>query len=134
MKDLKQTILGLAKRRKAIRVADVLDVHSKDVSRQYAQRLIRELITEGRLVKVGTTRKTFYALPEFIETAESARGSVFKRRFKNVDFGKKARRERQPPGLFKGSFLFRMSLHKMARLKIHKSEAATTQTSATAWL
>jgi hypothetical protein len=48
-------------------------LHSKDivgqfkVSRQYANLLISGLIMENRLIKLGSTRKAFYVLPEFAQ-------------------------------------------------------------------
>lgn len=38
-----------------------------DVSRQYLNRLINELIKEGRLVKIGGTRDAYYVLPEYTQ-------------------------------------------------------------------
>ena len=36
-----------------------------NVSRQYLNRLINELVTAGKLVKVGETRNAYYVLPEY---------------------------------------------------------------------
>jgi len=38
-----------------------------DVSRQYLNRLINELINEGRLVKIGETKSAYYVLPEYAQ-------------------------------------------------------------------
>lgn len=38
------------------------------VSRQYVVRLLKELVREGKLVKVGVTRSAFYASPELLES------------------------------------------------------------------
>lgn len=81
--ELKELILKLAKEQKAIKTSDILVAFKQNVSRQYVSRIIRQLVTEGELIKTGTTNKTFYSLPENIEYAITARGDVFKRRLRN---------------------------------------------------
>lgn len=57
-----QTILSLAQEQPAVTTAEVATM--LDVSRQYAQRKLRELVDSGQLVKIGSTRSAVYMLPE----------------------------------------------------------------------
>lgn len=81
--NIKELILKLAQEKKAIQTADIIKAHQDKISRQYVNRVVRDLIAEGKLVKVGKTRKTFYSLPEFTSIAAKARGNAFRRRLRN---------------------------------------------------
>jgi hypothetical protein len=59
----KEKIIEIAKNKGKIRTADIAGRFS--VSRQYASGLISILVFEGKLLKVGSTRKAFYVVPEY---------------------------------------------------------------------
>lgn len=64
---VKETILQLANSMDKFKSADVLNKLGGSVSRQYISRVISGLVREGVLVKSGTTRQVFYALPEKVD-------------------------------------------------------------------
>jgi len=70
-------ILKLAKIKKKIKSQDV--VTKFGVSRQYASFLIRTLIQENKLSKVGSTNAAYYILPEFLKEAGIFPSQIFKR-------------------------------------------------------
>lgn len=81
--NVKDTILHLAKTKKAFKTSDaVSELHGK-YSRQYINSLIRELVESGKLVKGGTTISAIYALPENISSLTKS----IKKRLKNEDLG-----------------------------------------------
>lgn len=59
----KENILDLANKKDKIFTRDL--VRQYKVSRQYANSLVAELVADGRLVKLGSTRKAFYVLPKY---------------------------------------------------------------------
>jgi len=59
----KESIIKLAQKKGVIRTADIAS--SFVVSRQYASRLIKELVANRELIKIGVTSKAIYALPEY---------------------------------------------------------------------
>jgi len=61
--DNRDEILRLIGDKKVVKSAEVAD--SLGVSRQYASKLLRELLNAGKLVKAGSTANARYALPEF---------------------------------------------------------------------
>lgn len=61
---LKQTIFSLAKQQNSFKSSDVAHEIEEKISRQYITKILRELVSEGKLVKGGTTKQTVYALPE----------------------------------------------------------------------
>jgi anti-sigma regulatory factor (Ser/Thr protein kinase) len=61
----KDAILEIAKREGKIFTRDI--ARQFNVSRQYASSLISELVSESRLLKIGSTRKALYVLPEYAE-------------------------------------------------------------------
>ncbi|MCX6812337.1 MAG: hypothetical protein NTW79_01800, partial [Candidatus Berkelbacteria bacterium] len=77
--DIRELILGFAKRQKKFTVANLLVGIDKKFSRQYLNRIIVELIKEKKLVKAGSPRRAIYSLPENI----SALGNAVKKRLKN---------------------------------------------------
>lgn len=60
---LKDQILQLAKKSKRLKAAEVAEKF--DVSRQYASLTLSELVSGGRLLKIGSTRNAEYVLPEY---------------------------------------------------------------------
>jgi len=62
--NVKETILKLATDQDKFKSADVVQKLGESVSRQYVSRIISNLVREGALVKSGTTRRVFYALPK----------------------------------------------------------------------
>lgn len=60
--DLKSQIRKLALEQKVVKSSNFLK--SSNVSRQYIARLLKEMVTDGELVKGGNTRKAIYSLPE----------------------------------------------------------------------
>ena len=62
----KDQILKIAKNKGALYSRDV--VGKFKVSRQYANLLISALVEEHKLIKLGSTRKAFYVLPEYART------------------------------------------------------------------
>jgi anti-sigma regulatory factor (Ser/Thr protein kinase)/uncharacterized protein (DUF1330 family) len=67
MLEMREKILGLAKKRKGFTTKEVLEVLGEDYSRQYVSRVIGELVRKGELVKAGSTRGARYALPSKVE-------------------------------------------------------------------
>ncbi len=61
--DMKRQIFSLAKKKGNILSREIAE--KLDVSRQYAQRILKQLTEEGLLVKSGSTRAASYALPEY---------------------------------------------------------------------
>jgi hypothetical protein len=57
-----QSILLLAKKKDRITTRDLAKRFG--VSRQYASMIVRELVGQGALVKIGSTLKAYYVLPE----------------------------------------------------------------------
>ncbi len=76
----KEDILKLAKIEKKIKSHDVAAKFG--VSRQYASFLIRGLIQENKLSKIGSTNSAYYILPEFYKEADLFPSQIF-RRLKN---------------------------------------------------
>lgn len=63
--DIREEIIKIAKIKKQLRSSDV--VKTFNVSRQYAAVIIRGLVNENKLIKIGSTNKAFYILPEFVK-------------------------------------------------------------------
>ncbi len=59
----KDKLIELAESRGTITTKEVVDLFK--VSRQYASRLINKLVSAGKLIKIGSTSKAFYSLPEY---------------------------------------------------------------------
>jgi anti-sigma regulatory factor (Ser/Thr protein kinase) len=57
----KEKILEIAKKKGEMTSGELTDQF--DVSRQYASRLLKDLVTSGELVKFGSTRNAFYVTP-----------------------------------------------------------------------
>lgn len=79
--DVIETILVIANNQKTFTTNDVVKASNNTISRQYTARTIRNLLSDGRLVKTGATRKASYALPE----NAASLGNTIKKRLKNID-------------------------------------------------
>lgn len=77
----KEDIIKLAKIRKQLRSRDIVSAYK--ISRQYANVLVHALITEGKLLKVGSTNKAFYILPDFASKHAEIFPPQILKRFKN---------------------------------------------------
>src|SRR3989344_7657364 len=64
--DMKERILSMAQKGGNLRSGAIAE--KLGISRQYAQRVLRELVEEERLVKLGSTRSASYVLPQFADT------------------------------------------------------------------
>ena len=54
-----------------------------NVSRQYANSLVAELVADHKLIKIGSTRKAFYVLPEYAEKHQEVSPVRYQTAFKN---------------------------------------------------
>jgi len=61
----KEKILKIATQKGKIFTRDL--VKQFDVSRQYVSSLIADLVADGKLIKLGSTRKAFYVSPEYAQ-------------------------------------------------------------------
>lgn len=75
-------ILTIAKKQGRVTVAELLPSFS--FSRQYLNRIIKELIDSGQLVKVGSTRSAFYALPNYVQKNQKDFLNSYSKTFKNI--------------------------------------------------
>ena len=78
----KDKILELAKQKKQLVTRDLVKRFS--VSRQYASGLLSELVSENVLVKIGSTRKSFYILPQYAQKHKELFPASYRKAFKNV--------------------------------------------------
>lgn len=76
---LREVILETASRRQVFRTADVTRALRGCASRQHVSATINRLVREGRLIKGGSTRGAFYALPQH----SSALGVAVRKRLRN---------------------------------------------------
>jgi hypothetical protein len=74
-------ILALAQKQCGITTKEVVTEFS--VSRQYANRLIGELVKEKKLIKFGSTRKSFYIVPEAADKYARSLGIAYNCTLKN---------------------------------------------------
>lgn len=70
-------VLRLAKLKKKLKTSDIID--SFGISRQYAVILVNDLVSKNKLVKVGSTNRAYYLLPEFAEEAGAFPAQISKR-------------------------------------------------------
>lgn len=63
--DMKGHILSMALKKGNLQSKDVAE--NLEISRQYAQRILKELVEEGMLVKLGSTRSASYVLPRYAD-------------------------------------------------------------------
>lgn len=80
--EIKKKILAVAKQQGRITAAELL--RSFSFSRQYLGRILKELIDSNQLIKVGSARSTFYALPEYIQKNKTILSTYYSKTFKNV--------------------------------------------------
>lgn len=80
---LKKLIIKLLSERKHVRTADIIAAYKGKVTRQYINKVLRQLVDEGRAIKIGETRYAFYVRPELKAEALSETGERIKKRFKN---------------------------------------------------
>lgn len=80
---IKNLIIKLLNDRGRIRANDILEVYTGKVTRQYVNKVLRKLISEGRAVKIGGTRYAFYVRPELKERELSLVGNRAKLRLLN---------------------------------------------------
>jgi len=74
-------ILKIAKERGKLRSKDLVEQFK--VSRQYINLLISALVEENRLIKLGSTRKAFYVLPEYAQAHKEIFPLRYAKSFKN---------------------------------------------------
>lgn len=78
----KEKILEIAKQKGKIGTTDLSKRFS--VSRQYLNRLIKELVETGKLIKLGATRYAFYVLPEYAQKHKEIFPLRYRKTFKNI--------------------------------------------------
>ncbi|MBI2611243.1 DUF4325 domain-containing protein [Candidatus Gottesmanbacteria bacterium] len=59
-----EAINALARRKNVFKTSDVIRILGGNVSRQFVSRILRNLVSEGQLVKGGSTKSAIYALPQ----------------------------------------------------------------------
>lgn len=79
--DTLEAINKLSKEKITFKTSDVVRKLEGKVSRQFVNSIIRNLLSEGKLVKGGSTKNSFYVLPEHASVLETK----IKRRLKNMD-------------------------------------------------
>src|ERR1035437_5117637 len=77
----KEKILEIINKKGKIKSSEI--VSKVDVSRQYVNTVISELIAEKRVVKLGGTRNAFYVSPEYVKVHPNILPSSFKKKYKN---------------------------------------------------
>ncbi|MFA6458191.1 MAG: DUF4325 domain-containing protein [Patescibacteria group bacterium] len=80
---IKEKILAIAKQKGKVTVADLAQHFS--ASRQYLNRLIKGLVTDGKLIKFGVTRYAFYVLPAQAKAHQEVFSAQYLKTFKNKD-------------------------------------------------
>ncbi len=78
----KEAILQAEKKKGRITTMEIAGQFG--VSRQYANSLIGELVADRKLVKIGSTRNTFYVTPEYADKHQGLFPMKFVKTFKNV--------------------------------------------------
>lgn len=66
--EIQQLILDLSIKEGEVRAKRIAEKFA--VSRQYAQRILRELVAEGKLMKLGSTKSATYVVPEYAGRAQ----------------------------------------------------------------
>lgn len=79
----KEKILELARQKGKIGSKEVSLTFG--VSRQYASLIINTLLQEGRLIKIGSTKKAAYIAPEYADKHPEVLPAVYKKSFLNKD-------------------------------------------------
>lgn len=70
-------ILRIAKLRKRLKTRDIIDLFK--ISRQYAVALVNDLVSKDQLVKVGSTNRAYYLLPESVNEVGAFPARIGKR-------------------------------------------------------
>ncbi|MFA5352003.1 MAG: DUF4325 domain-containing protein [Candidatus Gracilibacteria bacterium] len=78
---IKDQILKIAKEKVRLHSRDLVEQFK--TSRQYASLLISALVSENKLIKIGSTKKAFYVLPEYAEAHQEVFPSRYLKTFKN---------------------------------------------------
>lgn len=78
----KEKILEIAKKKGTLATKDLVAFFS--VSRQYASALITELVGNNQLIKIGSTKKAFYVLPEYARKHQEIFPVRFRKAYKNI--------------------------------------------------
>lgn len=81
--DVKRVILRLAEEKKRFKTVDVVVALKHQFSRQYVSRVLNSLVSENRIIRIGQTTSTFYALPGKKEEAQESLGNKLKLRLNN---------------------------------------------------
>ncbi len=77
----KEIILKKAKEKGLVRTRDFSVAHG--VSRQYVSSLISQLVSENKLLKIGTTRSAVYVTAEYLDTHQFELPTRFAKKFLN---------------------------------------------------
>lgn len=77
--EFKELILSIALKAGSLQSKEIAE--KLHVSRQYAQRVLKELVTQGLLVKLGSTRASLYVLPTYADQVQWK----YDKRFKNMN-------------------------------------------------
>ncbi|MEK7169509.1 MAG: DUF4325 domain-containing protein [Patescibacteria group bacterium] len=83
MTNQEEKILDLLRIKKNIKTRDVVSILG--VSRQYVNILFNNLISQDKIIKIGSTRNAFYVLPEYASQHLEVFPSRIVKRFKNSD-------------------------------------------------
>lgn len=75
---LQQIILELAKKQKKIQTSSVQSILKEPVSRQYINRILREIVQSGELVRFGAGAGTFYTLPANVMSLQNELTKILK--------------------------------------------------------
>src|SRR3989338_9751899 len=77
----KDQVIKIAKEKYKLFSKDIALVF--DVSRQYANILISGLVAENKLIKLGSTKRAFYVLPEYAKAHQEIFPTRYVKAFKN---------------------------------------------------
>ncbi len=77
----KEKIIKIAEKKGFIKSREITNIF--EVSRQYATKLITELVEEEKLVKIGSTKLAMYVTPEYINLHPEINRNEFKKTYTN---------------------------------------------------
>ena len=77
----KEKILETARLNGKVRTKEFSDIF--DISRQYANVIISQLVASKKLIRIGSTRNAFYVLPEYVKRHPEVLPAKYFGRFKN---------------------------------------------------
>lgn len=80
---IKEQLLKLLRNKKAIKTPEIVEYYNGQFTRQYIVQILRQLLAEGLIVKVGSTRNALYTFPEYGQKYEAELGYGIKKRLKN---------------------------------------------------